>query len=113
MGKDGANAVKARANVNAIPQIVIEISPDTERKFKSRSVEGRNKGKGSSRRKVQTLTSILTHDIDAADVEDQMSVVDYVDDIYKFYKLAEVCFHQFYTDKRDNNREAIMFHTQQ
>lgn len=95
--KDRANNVaKPRATLNPNTQLVIEISPDTGKKFKSTSVEGRNKGKGSSRRRVQTLTSILTHDIDGADINDQLAVVDYIDDIYKFYKLAEVCFHQFY-----------------
>nr|XP_029124122.1 G2/mitotic-specific cyclin-2 isoform X2 [Elaeis guineensis] len=29
------------------------------------------------------------HDIDALDAHDQLAVVDYVEDIYKFYKLAE------------------------
>ncbi|RWR81958.1 G2/mitotic-specific cyclin S13-7 isoform X1 [Cinnamomum micranthum f. kanehirae] len=87
--KDRANVVKPRATLNPNTQKIIEISPDTGKKFKSTSVEGRNKGKGSSRRKVQTQTSILTHDIDGADIKDQLAVVDYIDDIYKFYKLAE------------------------
>lgn len=29
-------------------------------------------------------------DIDACDVENELAVVEYVEDIYKFYKLAEV-----------------------
>ena len=32
----------------------------------------------------------LTVDIDACDVENELAVVEYVEDIYKFYKLAEV-----------------------
>lgn len=32
----------------------------------------------------------LMIDIDAADTEDQLAVVDYVEDIYTFYKSAEV-----------------------
>ena len=32
------------------------------------------------------------HDIDALDANDQLAVVDYVEDIYKFYKLAEVLY---------------------
>jgi G2/mitotic-specific cyclin-B, other len=28
--------------------------------------------------------------IDAADVDNELAVVEYVEDIYKFYKLAEV-----------------------
>ncbi|RWV94276.1 hypothetical protein GW17_00043194 [Ensete ventricosum] len=60
----------------------------------------------SSRKKVNTLTSVLTarskvacglvdkpkdlvDDIDAADAEDQLAVVDYIEDIYKFYRSAE------------------------
>lgn len=34
----------------------------------------------------------LTVDIDAADVDDELAVVEYLDDLYKFYKLTEVCF---------------------
>lgn len=33
----------------------------------------------------------LVDDIDAADAEDQLAVVDYIEDIYKFYRSAEVC----------------------
>ncbi|CAL5444158.1 unnamed protein product [Camellia sinensis] len=45
---------------------------------------------GSSRNEVKTLTSILTaRNIDAADVDNELAVVEYVEDIYKFYKLTE------------------------
>lgn len=37
----------------------------------------------------------LVHDIDALDTEDQLAVVDYVEDIYKFYKSAEVYKYSF------------------
>ena len=30
--------------------------------------------------------------IDAADVHDELAVVEYIDDIYQFYKLEEVLF---------------------
>lgn len=30
-------------------------------------------------------------DIDAADANNELAVVEYVEDIYKFYKLIEVC----------------------
>lgn len=30
-------------------------------------------------------------DIDAADAGNELAVVEYVDELYKFYKLAEVC----------------------
>ncbi|KAL7215256.1 hypothetical protein ACSBR1_027425 [Camellia fascicularis] len=45
---------------------------------------------GSSRNEVKTLTSILAaRNIDAADVDNELAVVEYVEDIYKFYKLTE------------------------
>ncbi|KAL7247764.1 hypothetical protein ACSBR2_002634 [Camellia fascicularis] len=62
----------------------------------------------SSRKKSQTLTSVLTArskpacgltdkpkpkeqivDIDAADIDNELAVVEYVEDIYKFYKQVE------------------------
>lgn len=33
---------------------------------------------------------VQVEDIDAVDADNQLAVVDYVEDIYKFYKLAEV-----------------------
>uniref|UniRef100_A0A7N2KL06 B-like cyclin n=1 Tax=Quercus lobata TaxID=97700 RepID=A0A7N2KL06_QUELO len=70
------------------------------------SVSGRRSREGSSRKEVKTLTSILTArsmascgvtvkpkpqivNIDAADVNDELAVVEYIDDIYQFYKLEE------------------------
>ncbi|CAL5425831.1 unnamed protein product [Camellia sinensis] len=63
---------------------------------------------GSSRKKSQTLTSVLTArskaacdltdkpkpkeqivDIDATDIDNELAVVEYVEDIYKFYKQVE------------------------
>lgn len=29
-------------------------------------------------------------DIDAADVQDELAVIEYIDDLYKYYKLTEV-----------------------
>ncbi|XWS65294.1 hypothetical protein CRYUN_Cryun05aG0080800 [Craigia yunnanensis] len=63
-------------------------------------------GEGSSKKKVHTLTSALTArskaacgiakepkeeivDIDAADANNDLAGVEYVDDIYKFYKSAQ------------------------
>ncbi|KAD3336227.1 hypothetical protein E3N88_31746 [Mikania micrantha] len=87
-----------------VPQqaAVIEISPDTvEEKEKPESSSRRNKKPQSS------LTSTLTArskaacglnykpkpkniiDIDAADVNNELAEVEYVEDIYKFYKLVE------------------------
>ncbi|XP_059296048.1 G2/mitotic-specific cyclin S13-7-like [Lycium ferocissimum] len=84
---------------------VIEISPDTveqvkENKQKKKAVED------SSMKKAATLTSTLTArskaacglshkpkveivDIDASDVNNELAVLEYVEDIYTFYKIAE------------------------
>jgi cyclin B len=34
----------------------------------------------------------VIQDIDKLDGDNQLAVVDYIDDIYKFYKVAEVTF---------------------
>ncbi|PSS15746.1 G2/mitotic-specific cyclin S13-6 like [Actinidia chinensis var. chinensis] len=92
--------VKAKPNQN-----VIVISPDAEEEVKKESTKA---GETSSRKKTQkTLTSILTArskaacgltdkpkeeqivDIDAADIDNELAVVEYVEDLYKFYKLVE------------------------
>ncbi|XWS52650.1 hypothetical protein CRYUN_Cryun11dG0089100 [Craigia yunnanensis] len=84
------------------PETVIVISSD-EKTEKSRHVSRRE---GFSRKEVKTLTSILSarskadcdltnkpkdsiEDIDVADVGNELAVTEYVDDIYKFYKLTE------------------------
>ncbi|XP_022756246.1 G2/mitotic-specific cyclin S13-7-like isoform X1 [Durio zibethinus] len=83
-------------------ETVIVISSD-EKTEKSRNVTRREE---SSRKEVKTLTSILSarskavcgltnkpkdsiEDIDGADVGNELAVTEYVDDIYKFYKLTE------------------------
>ncbi|XVF40875.1 hypothetical protein PTKIN_Ptkin01aG0151800 [Pterospermum kingtungense] len=94
------------------PEKVIEISPDTEQvvEKKDKVPVNNNKkvteGAGSSKEKAHTLTSALTArskaacgitnkpkqdivDIDAADADNDLAGVEYVDDIYKFYKSAE------------------------
>nr|XP_019710288.1 G2/mitotic-specific cyclin S13-7 isoform X1 [Elaeis guineensis] len=99
-----AKAVKPKAAVKPKPEEIIEISPATNEEL--RHVNQQNFKKTSSRKKVHTFSSVLTarskaasgftdkpkdlvHDIDALDADDQLAVVDYVEDIYKFYKLAE------------------------
>ncbi|PIA53862.1 hypothetical protein AQUCO_00900447v1 [Aquilegia coerulea] len=90
------------------PVEIIEISPDTVvEKQKEKSVQKASRAGGSSRKKVQTYTSVLTArsktacgitnkpketvvDIDAADAENELAAVEYVEDLYKYYKLAEV-----------------------
>ncbi|KAF7116629.1 hypothetical protein RHSIM_RhsimUnG0018400 [Rhododendron simsii] len=115
VGGKGAKAVavpkvaQKRVTVKPDPNTVIEISPDTveEIKIKKPVVNDKKPGDGSSRKKAQTtLTSILTArskaacglndkpkehilDIDAADIDNELAVVEYVEDMYKFYKLVE------------------------
>ncbi|KAK9290176.1 hypothetical protein L1049_008342 [Liquidambar formosana] len=103
-----AKAAQKKVTVKPKPETVIEISPDTEEDEvkKEKPVNRKKVGEVSSRKKVQTLTSVLTArskaacgltdklkvqivDIDAADTENELAVVEYVEDIYKFYKLVE------------------------
>ncbi|KAL8172204.1 hypothetical protein V2J09_024008 [Rumex salicifolius] len=85
-------------------QEVIVISPDTvEKKVKQKNSDAGCLG-SARRKKVPTTTSILTArsraacglvakdsvvNIDAADVDNELAVVEYVEDIYKFYKQTE------------------------
>ncbi|KAK6942140.1 Cyclin, C-terminal domain [Dillenia turbinata] len=69
-------------------------------------IKKENKPSKASKKKVHSLTSVLTArskaacglankpkeqivDIDAADANNELAVVEYVEDMYKFYKLAE------------------------
>lgn len=85
------------------PAKVIEINSESEEGKTKNSTNKKKTSEGLSRKnKVRTLTSILTarskvacgikaiEDIDAPDSENQLAVVDYVEDIYKFYRLMEV-----------------------
>ncbi|KAJ8760550.1 hypothetical protein K2173_015217 [Erythroxylum novogranatense] len=104
-----ANKAK-KVNVKPNPEEIIEISPDTvettERKKEKNVDKKKDVGEASTRKKVQTLSSVLTArskaacgvaikpkedivDIDAADTENDLAGVEYVEDIYKFYKLVE------------------------
>ncbi|XP_043690912.1 G2/mitotic-specific cyclin S13-7-like isoform X1 [Telopea speciosissima] len=109
----GGRAAKAAApqkvTLKPNPDMVIEITPDTEEENKlQKSINQRKsrKGERSSKKKAQTMTAVLTarskiacgltnkpqdpiYNIDAADVNDQLAVVEYIEDIYKFYKLDE------------------------
>lgn len=104
------NKVAAKKKVSVKPKpprvpqnaTVIEISPDTNEELKKpESSSSRNKKPHSS------LTSTLTArskaacglnykpkpanvvDIDALDINNELAAVEYVEDIYKFYKLVE------------------------
>ncbi|KAE8100190.1 hypothetical protein FH972_018115 [Carpinus fangiana] len=89
---------------------MIDISPDIEEadaKAKQENPVNKKKdGEGSSRKKAPAFTSVLTArskaacgltkkpkeqivDIDAEDIGNELAAVEYVEDIYKFYKLIE------------------------
>ncbi|XP_065015705.1 G2/mitotic-specific cyclin S13-7-like [Musa acuminata AAA Group] len=114
-----ANAAVARAGTKPAKKVavkgkekkteevkVIVISPDKNQEVPKQAADTSRSRTKSTRKKVTTLTSVLTarskvacgltdkpkelvDDIDAADTEDELAVVDYVEDIYKFYKSAE------------------------
>ncbi|XP_047333529.1 G2/mitotic-specific cyclin S13-7-like [Impatiens glandulifera] len=83
---------------------VIVISPDTMEKIKSKQIL---KKEGISRKKRQSFTSILTARskaacglnekkkenivsiVDAGDIENELAVVEYIEDMYTFYKEIE------------------------
>ncbi|KAK9273674.1 hypothetical protein L1049_018484 [Liquidambar formosana] len=110
-------AVQKKVTLKPKPEIVSVVSNDDEDKSKPvvstdeedkcKPVSGRRSREGSSRKEVKTLTSILAArskaacglttnkpkdpivNIDAGDIDNELAVVEYVDDIYKFYKLTE------------------------
>ncbi|XP_073155546.1 G2/mitotic-specific cyclin-2-like isoform X2 [Henckelia pumila] len=97
------------------PEEIIEISPDTEEVHVKQNppqvvnveeLVEKSHHKSSSRKQAPTLTSTLTArsqsayglnekhkedivDIDAADVNNDLAVVEYVEDMYSYYKSAE------------------------
>ncbi|MQM15681.1 hypothetical protein Taro_048631 [Colocasia esculenta] len=101
----GVTKPKTKAAATVKPKqetVVVEISPDTAAAFSGKKAR-------SSKKKMHTYSSVLTArskvacgisgkpaeivpDIDAPDVGDQLAVVDYVEDIYRFYKLSENSF---------------------
>ncbi|KAI3495171.1 hypothetical protein L1887_37380 [Cichorium endivia] len=76
---------------------VIEISSDTEELKKPKSWSSRNKSPQSSLTSTQTARSKAARcpkqpnvvDIDAQDANNELAAVEYVEGIYKFYKLIE------------------------
>nr|BCD41002.1 cyclin B1 [Monophyllaea glabra] len=78
------------------PEVIV-ISPGTEQKLGKECAE--EKERSSSRKQAATLTSILTArsqaacekviDIDAADKNNDLAVVEYVEEMYSFYKSVE------------------------
>ncbi|CAM8968243.1 unnamed protein product [Rhodiola kirilowii] len=98
---DRAGAAQKKVAVKPKPKVVIEISPDTEDNAQKGEVR-----KKQFKKKANSLTSVLTArskaacgltnkpkesvvDIDAADAGNELAAVEYVEDMYKFYKLIE------------------------
>ncbi|KAK6163997.1 hypothetical protein DH2020_000861 [Rehmannia glutinosa] len=103
VGKDGAGKAAIHHKKETLkPKNEAVISPHKEESYKN----GIKLKEGSSKKPNKTLTSILTArskvacgitkkpkdlivDIDAADVDDELAAVEYIEDIYNFYKLTE------------------------
>ncbi|KAK4432045.1 G2/mitotic-specific cyclin-2 [Sesamum alatum] len=98
----GRKPAKKKAAIKSKPEEIIVISPD------SNEVAAKKEKKKTlnSKKKAPTLTSTLTArskaacglrnepkeqivDIDAADVDNDLAVVEYVEEMYKFYKSVE------------------------
>ncbi|CAK9188543.1 unnamed protein product [Ilex paraguariensis] len=106
-GAAARKPAQKKVTVKPKPENVIEITSDSEEEVKKdKGVNKKKSGEGSSRKKAPTLTSVLTArskaacgfiekpksqiiDIDAADVKNELAVVEYVEDMYKFYKEVE------------------------
>ncbi|XP_020238656.1 G2/mitotic-specific cyclin S13-7 [Cajanus cajan] len=88
-----------KATVQPKPEKVVEASPDKE-------IQKDKKKEADAKRDSRSLTSVLSarskaacgiinkpkehvFDIDAGDVENELAAVEYIDEIYKFYRLAE------------------------
>lgn len=100
-------AVQKKECDNQKPKNVVIISPEEELKPKDENpFTGGKSRQGSSKKTAKTLTSILSArskaacglvskpkdqiaNIDASDINDELAAVEYVDDIYIFYKLTE------------------------
>ncbi|CAI9765713.1 unnamed protein product [Fraxinus pennsylvanica] len=98
---------KATTKPKPKPEEIIDISSESDEVKKERLVVNKEKTEQQSlKKKAPTLTSTLTArskaacamnykpkelivDIDAADVNNDLAVVEYVEEIYKFYKLVE------------------------
>ncbi|KAL6275280.1 hypothetical protein ACE6H2_018881 [Prunus campanulata] len=101
-----ATVASKKAIEKPISETLVVISSDEEEE-KEKPVNRCKPVEGPSRKEVKTLTSILTArskamacgvdikpkekivDFDSADVSDELAVVEYIDDLYQFYKLTE------------------------
>ncbi|CAA0837401.1 Cyclin-B1-2 [Striga hermonthica] len=100
---------KKAATIKPKPEEIIEISPDTVERVAAETNKEENPAKKPSKKNAPTLTSTLSArskaacglsynnkpkeqtvvDIDADDVNNDLAAVEYVEDMYKFYKSAE------------------------
>ncbi|KAE8728925.1 G2/mitotic-specific cyclin S13-6 [Hibiscus syriacus] len=110
--KPAAKPVPAHAEVIEISPDVVEVKSKKEEKKKEKVIDAKNNKKvtqreESSKKKQHTFSSALTarskaaheiankpkeeivHDIDEADAYNHLAGVEYVEDIYKFYKSVE------------------------
>ncbi|KAK3162228.1 hypothetical protein QOZ80_1BG0087110 [Eleusine coracana subsp. coracana] len=86
------------------PEHVIEISSDSDQSMLQSESSASSVRKVSRKKVINTLTSVLSarskaaggikalpliEDIDKFDGDNELAVVDYIEDIYKFYKIAE------------------------
>nr|XP_023919243.1 G2/mitotic-specific cyclin S13-7-like [Quercus suber]POF01853.1 g2/mitotic-specific cyclin s13-6 [Quercus suber] len=113
-GKKAGGAPKPpqkKATVKPKPVEVIDVSPDTQEddakpKQENNPIIKKKDGEARSGKKAHAFSSVLTArskaacgltnkpkeqiiDIDAEDVGNDLAAVEYVEDIYKFYKLVE------------------------
>ncbi|XP_043707900.1 G2/mitotic-specific cyclin S13-7-like isoform X2 [Telopea speciosissima] len=101
-----AKPARKKVNTKPKPDIAREVSPEHKEDTRKEKIASQK----TSRRKAQTLTAILTArskaacglvnkssdpiiNIDTADVDNHLAMVDYVEDLYKFYKLEENSSH--------------------
>ncbi|KAG6690995.1 hypothetical protein I3842_10G041800 [Carya illinoinensis] len=118
-----------KAIVKPKAEEVIVISPDTRDDVTKAKLENpgnkKNDGGGLSRKKAHAFTSVLTArskaacgltkkpkekivDIDAADAGNELAALEYVEDIYKFYKLVENESHPHdYIDSQPEINESM------
>ncbi|XP_016543947.2 G2/mitotic-specific cyclin S13-7 isoform X2 [Capsicum annuum] len=102
----GRKPAQKKATIKPRPEEIIVISPDTREKLMEEKMQRKKQAAEDISKKKSTLTSTLTArskaacglskkpkeqivDIDAADVNNELAVSEYVEDIYSFYKLAE------------------------
>ncbi|KAK4392538.1 G2/mitotic-specific cyclin-2 [Sesamum angolense] len=110
---------KKKAAIKPKPEKIIEISPD------SNEVAAQKEKKTlKSKKKAPTLTSTLTArskacglrskpkeqiiDIDAADADNDLAVVEYVEEMYKFYKSVEVHELVCISDRTYTNEQILI-----